>query len=214
MHRSRGSMALLFGQVFILILVCLGAVCGTVFGAEILVTPTCDIREEFNDNIFLAISSRRSDFITTVAPNLGLSRNTERSNVNLLAGLSQYWYARNEGMDSQDYMYQGQLAYKLTPRDDFGLSGSHLYTSRPDSLNQATGLSSSSGTNTYSLAANAGRSLDTTTSASVTYSYQRQLYDDPSQIGNITHNAGLGLSKDLGSMFPMLKGTVIGRAHV
>lgn len=208
MHRSRGSMILLLGQAFIYILVCLGAACGTVLGAEILVTPSCEIHEEYNDNISLATGSGQSDFITTVAPSLGLSRNTERSNINLSAGLNQYWYARKDGLSSQDYSFQGQLAYKLTQRDNFGLGGSYSHTSRLDNINQTTGLAASSGTKSYSLSTNAGRSLDATTSALVSYSYQRQLYDNPTQVGNATHSAGLALSKDLGSVLPMLKGSV------
>ena len=201
-------MILLLGQVFIFILVYLGAASRTVLGAEILVTPSCEIHEEFNDNISLATGSGQSDFITSIAPSLGLSRNTERSNINLSAGLNQYWYARKDGLSSQDYSYQGQLAYKLTQRDNLGLGGSYTHSSRLDNINQTTGLAASSGTKTYSLSTNAGRSLDATTSASVSYSYQRQLYDNPSLVGNATHSVGLGLSKDLGSLLPMLKGSV------
>jgi|GEM_PF-1058093 len=201
-------MILLLGRVLIPVLACLGTANGVALGAEILVIPSCDIREEFNDNVLLSAGSRQSDLITTVAPSLGLSRNTERSNLNLSGGLNQYWYARNTDMDSLDYTYQGQLAYKLTPRDDFGLAGTFSHTSRPDTLNQSTGLATSSGANAYSLSTNAGRSLDATTSASVSYGYQRQTYDNPLQVGSITHNVGLGLSKDLGFLLPLLKGTV------
>jgi hypothetical protein len=164
--------------------------------------------EEYNDNIVLSSVSRQSDFITTVAPSLGVSRNTENLQAGLSAGLSWYTYARNSSLSSEDYSFQGQSAYKLSPRDSVGLGATYLKSSRPDTLSQTTGLASDSGTSSYSISSNAVRVLDEASSASATYSYQRQLYDNPILAGNITHNVGLGYSRDLSSVLPMLKGTV------
>jgi hypothetical protein len=166
------------------------------------------VSEEYNDNVLLSPFTRNSDFITTVAPSLGVSRNTQRLQASLLGTLSWYTYARNDNLSSEDYSYQGQTAYMLSPRDNVGLSGVYSHTSRPDTLSQTTGLASNSGTRSYSLSTNAARVLDEVSSASVTYSYQRQTYDDPLLVGNITNNVGLGYSRDLNSVLPTLKGTV------
>lgn len=208
MHRSRGSTVLLFAAMLLPILAYQGSACRSALGAEIIVTPTCDVREEYNDNILASSFSRKSDFITTVAPGLGVSRNTERLQTSLSAGLSWYTYARNNGLSSVDYSYQGQSSYKLSLRDSVGLSGTYARSSRPDTLSQTTGIAASSGTRSYGVSSNASRVLDEASSASAAYSYQRQLYDDPALVGNITHNVGLGYSRDLSSMLPMLKGTV------
>ena len=207
-YRSSVATVLLFAAMLIPTLVYQGAACRNALGAEIIVTPTCDVREEYNDNIFMTPSSRVSDFITTVAPGLGLSRNTERLQASLLGALSWYTYASNEGLGSLDYSYQGQSAYQLSPRDNVGLGGGYSQSSRPDNISPTTGLASSSGTRAYSLSTNAGRVLDEASSASATYSYQRQEYDNSLLVGSITHNVGLGYSRDLSSVLPMLKGTV------
>jgi hypothetical protein len=207
-HRSRVSTVLLCAAMLLPALAYQGAACRNALGVEIIVTPACDVREEYNDNIFLSTSPSLSDFITTVAPSLGVSRNTERLKASLLGALNWYTYARNDGLSSVDYSYQGQSAYTLSPRDNVGLSGAYSQSSRPDSISQTTGLASSSGTRSYSLSTNAGRVLDEVSSASVTYSYQRQTYDNPLLAGSITNNVGLGYSRDLSSVLPMLKGTV------
>lgn len=208
MNRSRVSTVLLFAAMFLPIFVYQGTACRSVLGAEIIVTPTCDVHEEYNDNILLTSVSRKSDFITSVAPSLGVSRNTERLQANLIAGLTWYTYACDTGLSSLDYSYQGQLSYKLSPRDSVGLSGAYIQSSSPDTINQTTGLASSSATTSYGLSSNASRVLDEASSASATYSYQRQTYDNSALVGNITHNVGLGYSRDLSSMLPMLKGNV------
>jgi hypothetical protein len=190
------------------ILVYQGAVCRSALSAEIIVTPTCNVSEEYNDNILLSYYSRKSDFITTVAPNLSVSRNTERLQTSLLSGLSWYTYASNNSLSSVGYSFQGQSAYQLSPRDSVGLGGTYVRSSRPDTISQTTGLASSSGMDSYGVSTNAARVLDAASSVSATYSYQRQIYDDPALIGNITHNVGLGYSRDLSSVLPMLKGTV------
>ena len=207
-QQGRGSTVNLFISTILCILLLQWYMCQIAMGAEIIITPICDIHEEFNDNIYLSANSKISDYITTVTPSFSLSRNTERLTSNVLASFDWYTYARNDSLGSHDYSYQGQAAYQLSLRDNIGVSASYSYLSRPDSINQLTGLASSMGSDIYNYAANAGRALDATTSATVNYSFLRQTYENPMLLNNTTHNAGLGLLKNLSAVLPLLKGNI------
>lgn len=183
-------------------------VCGTVFGAEEKLVPTCEIKEEFNDNVFLTAGDRKSDFITTISPNLTFSRISERLNIDLLTGVSWYDYSRSAGVGSMDYKYNAQMAGKLTPRDDLGLSAAYVRNSRPDSINQADWLNTNRGRDHYQYSASMRRLLNETTSSSIAYTFVQDSYDNQAYQGNHVHNAALVVSKDLSDLLPLLKGTL------
>jgi len=188
-------------------LLSIGISCRTAFGAEVKLIPSFEFKEEFSDNVFLNSSNRKSDFITTLAPSMAFSRNSETLNVDLLTGFSWHNYARTEGIGSTDYQYSAQVSNKFTPRDDIGLSASYVRSTRPDTIDQATKLNSgSSDLSQYS--ASVRRVLDETTSSSLSYSFVQNMYDNPASLENHIHNASLSVSKDLGAVLPLLKGTV------
>jgi hypothetical protein len=183
------------------------AVCHTAYAAEIKLNPTCEVKEEFNDNVFLTAGGNKSDFITTITPGLGFSRSSERLNVDLLAGFSWHDYARTPGIAATDYQYTAQLTNRITPRDDFGLNAAYIRTTRPDTITTVTGLSSA-GSDTYQYSGNLRRVLDETSSASLSYSFNQEEYDNPASQSRRVHSAGLVISKDLGDFVPLLKGTL------
>ena len=168
----------------------------------------CEFKEEYNDNVFLTSRDRKSDYITTLAPSLAFSHKTERLNIDLLSGLNWHNYAHSESIKTMDYQYNAQMANKLTTRDDLGLSATYVRSTRPDTINQTTKLSNSTGSDHYQYSANIGRTLDETTSAALTYSFVKDSYDDPTSQANTVHNAGLAVSKNLGATLPLLKGTL------
>ena len=182
--------------------------CRPAFGAETKLVPSCEIKEEFNDNVFLTASDRKSDFITILTPNLAFSHASERLNIDFLTGLGWHSYSRSEGIGSMDYQYNAQIAHKLTPQDDIGVSASYVRNTRPDSISQTTGLTASPGMDHYQYSANIRRLIDESTSASMMYSFLQDTYDNPASQSNRVHNAGLIFSKDLGSILPLLKGTL------
>jgi hypothetical protein len=176
--------------------------------AEVKLTPSCELKEEFNDNVFLTAGGRKSDYISSFAPGLAFTHLTENLNVDLITGLGWHNYARSSGIDTIDYQYNAQVGSKLTPRDDLGLSATYVRSSRPDTINQATALATSSGSNHYQYSANTRRSINETTSAALSYSFAKDMYDNPASQGNHVHSAGLIVSKDLSAVMPLLKGSL------
>jgi len=180
--------------------------CRPAFSAEIQLVPSCEFKEEFNDNVFLT-ADKKSDFITTLAPGVAFSRAAELLNINIFTGLSWHDYAQTEGIGTMDYQYNVQVVNKLTSLDEFGLSATYAQNTRPDSINQSTGLTASTGTDHHQYSANLRRLIDETTAASLTYSFVQDLYDNPASQDNHVHTAGMVISKDLGAVLPLLKGT-------
>jgi hypothetical protein len=182
--------------------------CRTAYCAEVKLNPTCELKEEFNDNVFLTAGNKKNDFITTITPGLGFSRSSERLNIDLLAGLGWHDYARTSGVAATDYRYTGQLATKITERDDLGLNAAYIRNTRPDTITASTGLPTTSGSDTYQYSGNLSRLLDETTSASLSYSFNQEEYDDPASQSRRVHSAGMVFSKDLGELLPRLKGAL------
>jgi hypothetical protein len=200
----------------LLLLCALGtvAVCSPVIGcqsalaAEEKLVPSCEFKEEFNDNVFLTSRDRKSDYIMSLAPSLAFSHKTESLDIDLHSGLNWHNYAHSEGIKSTDYQYNAQVANKLTVLDDVGLSATYVRSTRPDSINQTTKLSNSTGSDHYQYSANIGRALNETTSASLTYSFVKDSYDDSASQANTVHSTGLAVSKNLSAILPLLKGTL------
>ena len=206
--RRMMSLFLLQGALATGGLLSLPATYDTAYGAEIKLNPSCELKEEFNDNIFLTAGNNKNDFITTVTPGLGFSRSSEHLNIDLLAGLSWHDYARSAGVATTDYQYTGQLTSKITQRDDLGLNAAYIRSTRPDAITTTTGLPTTSGRDTYRYAGNVRRLLDETTSAALSYSFNQEKYDDTASQSSRVHSAGLDFSKDLGAVMPRLKGAL------
>ncbi len=203
-----GALAVLVSPLISALMLMSGPFCPTAVAAQVVISPACDVRQEYNDNVFLSTRSRESDFITSVSPRLGLMRNTERLKMKLDSNASWFFYAEDDTLNSLDYNFQGNAGYKLTLRDDFKVAASYSHLARPDSISDSDGLATSRESDLHNYSIQYGRVLDPVSSMSLSYSFQQQLYDDPAQMDNHTHGAGLGYSRDLGAILPLLRGTV------
>jgi hypothetical protein len=201
-HQGRACLLILKSTVVTLSLI------SPSLAAEVTVVPACEIKEEYNDNVFLVADNKKSDFITTLTPGITFSRRSERSNVTLLTGLSWHRYAQTSGTGTTDFQYNAQVSNKLTPLDDMNLGASYIRNSRPDNINPATGSPVRTGSDTYQYTGAVKRLFNETTSASLEYSFIRNTYDNQESSGNSAHTAGLSVSKDLSALVPLLNGTV------
>jgi hypothetical protein len=183
-----------------------------VYADDIKVTPACDVREEFNDNVLFSTFDRRSDFLTTISPSLALTQASERMNASLSGGLNWLTYARTTGLDATNYQVQGQAGYRWSALTDLGVSGAYVQNSRPDTVNQLTSLSAGSGSDQQNYALRIGHKFDPLTASTFSYAFGKATYENPLQQGNEVHTTGLSVTRDLGNL---LKGLIsVGYNHI
>src|SRR2546428_11831287 len=79
--------------------------------APITLTPTIAVFEEYNDNLFLNNSNRRSDWITAIAPAFTLTRESETDKLtagyHLAGGEDAGGNALNEGLERAHFVLGG-----------------------------------------------------------------------------------------------------------
>jgi hypothetical protein len=163
---------------------------------ELRLIPGLALKEEFNDNIFLATNSRRPDFVTTLTPSLDISRASERQSLNLSSGINWLTYARNAGLDSVDYFVQSGLNYRFDPRLLISGGAGYVRDSRPDRIDQG-GLTLKSGSDrqNYQLSGNYAVSEKSTATAS--YAYSQEAFDNTGIVTTTVHNATIAQDYDL-----------------
>lgn len=176
--------------------------------ADAKLVPACELKEEFNDNIFLAPGNGKADFITTVSPSLAFTRNSERLKIDLLSGISWHDYARSQGIGATDYRYAAGLGGKFSERAGFGINGAFTRTTRPDAIDQTTGLSATTASDRHEYSASVSREMSEATSATLGYSFVKNSYDSPALQGNDVHGASLVLARNLDRVLPQLKGSL------
>ncbi len=187
-------------RILVAVSLSLTSVPAKVSADDIKLTPSCAVREEYNDNVLFSTVSRRSDFLTTVSPNLALTQASERLNSSLSGGLNWLNYARTTGQNALDFLLQGQAGYRWTPLTDLGVSGAYVQNSRPDTVNQRTDLSAGSGGDQQNYSLRIGHKFNPLTASTFSYAFGKATYENPLQQGNELHNAGLAVTRDLGNL--------------
>jgi hypothetical protein len=166
-------------------------------GEELRLTPSIAVKEEYNDNIFLAVGNGVDDFITTLSPALELSSRTERRNGSLSGGVNWLKYARHSGSDAVDYFVNGKGGYLISERMSVSAGGSYTQNSRPDQLDPDTGLSINSESRVQGYQAGGSYAVTEKSRLSLSYGYSRQDYDRSGLVGSRQHQASAGVSHAL-----------------
>ncbi len=165
-------------------------------GEELKLIPGLSLKEEFNDNIFLATGSPRKDFITTLTPSLDLSSTTERLSGSLSTGVNLLDYSRNSALNSADYFVQSGVTYRYDPRISISAGAGYLRNSRPDrSDDNGLALKTGSDRQNYQLSAN--YAVSEKSSSTFSYAYSQELFDNPSYLTTEVHTATIALDYDL-----------------
>ncbi|KAF0221854.1 MAG: hypothetical protein FD174_185 [Geobacteraceae bacterium] len=88
--------------------------------AEISLTPSISVREEYNDNIFLTPSNEQEDFITNITPSVNLSYKTDLISLFLDYGFTYRYYANNTNLNetSLNRKQRAKIDTKLSPIKD------------------------------------------------------------------------------------------------
>ena len=188
---------------------------GPVFGDELKLIPLLTVREEYNDNIFLSVSDVKSDFRSIFSPCIELTDRNERLDASLLVRMNGFLYAVNSELNSIDQQYQGRVRYNLSPRTSLASTAGYIIDSQPDREVETTGLVLGlvkRHRQMYSVSGD--RALTEKTTASLSYSFEKDDYVSPQFTDLTWHNAQLALVHDLDRFLRSTNGSLnLGYAH-
>ena len=107
--------------------------------------PAVEFKQEYNDNLYFvssgtATSPMKSDFISTLSPQLTLQRKGEQLQFSLTGRLDRRWYWSTTDLNATDQTYRGNFRYAMGPRYSISGKGDYIQDSRPDRDIQTTGL--------------------------------------------------------------------------
>ena len=184
-------------------------------GDELQVTPSLELKQEYNDNIFVSSVTKKADFISTLSPGIEFSDKTERLDTGVTARMNGLVYAREDGLNSVDQAYRGRLRYLFTPLFSLSGEGGYLRDSRPDRDITVSGLALTAAKRTrVDGSMTAQYSLSETTSASLAYAYLKDTFDSGRFTDSTSHTANLGLVHNLNKYLPLTQGRMnFGYAH-
>jgi hypothetical protein len=175
-------------------------------------TPSLDLSERFDDNVFLTADNRQSDFVTEITPGVGLK--LEQPVLTLSAGYSitGQLYAENSTLDNFGDTQSAFLGatYRPSQRWTLGLNAYYARTTeseaflRPPAVPQGVTVTTlptvETGQDTINqgtLNASAVYQFDRSTSGTANYSFAATESAAGSQTLDTSHTVGLGLSRQL-----------------
>ena len=103
-------------------------------------TPSVNLKGQYNDNIFFDRRDEKSDYLAVITPGLEFMDKTERLDARLSAALPIYTYADYDELNSIDQNLKGSLRYLLTTRLSTSLNAGYIKDSQPDREITETGL--------------------------------------------------------------------------
>lgn len=174
--------------------------------AETELLPSAALRQEYTDNLFYSATAPRETFITHVTPGFRATVRSERFDSSLSARLNFLHYSVDSHLDNVEQFYEGNGAYRLTPRLSLSASGGYRRESWPDREIESSGLAQNLSSKHYLSGAGAEYVLAEGTLASLSYGYDQVDYDNPTRASNVaTHTVSAGVEHDAGRLLPLLK---------
>lgn len=164
--------------------------------AELKLMPSIALKEEYNDNIFLDINNKQSDFITTYTPSLEISGATEQRSLSLLTGINGLVYNSNSALDAVDFFIKGGFNYKYDPRLAVSAGVSYVQDSRPDRIDQS-GLAILSGSDRQNYQMSGVYTVSEKSAANLSYAYSKESYDTSGYLTTTVHSVTFGQDYDL-----------------
>jgi len=165
---------------------------------EFKMTPSFTIKEQYIDNLFFATSEVKRDFVSTFSPGLAITDRTERMDLMVSGRLDERLYSKDTEFNATDQYYEGTGRYAVTPR--LSVSGRALYSldSRPGRDIETSGLPLTAVQRVrQNYTTSADYMLTDKTTATITYDYLNDHYDNPSFIDMEANTVNLGLAHSL-----------------
>jgi hypothetical protein len=173
--------------------------------AELKLTPSVSLREEYNDNIELTRDNRIDDFITSVTPALGISWKTSILELSADYGLNFRIFAKNSGRNETDLteaqMAKADTTLTVMPEALF-VKLSDVFERVPVDERDQVALDNIfvnlSNSNRFTANPYLDYPVSPTLRLLAGYTYQNTWYDDPRGDDSEDHTATGGITKQFG----------------
>lgn len=197
------------GVKAVILTVVFGLIAAQAFGREWRITPSAELKQEYNDNIYFAINDIKSDYITTLSPKLELARKTERMDFSLSGKADGRGYLRNDELNALDQTYHGSIRYQLNPKMSLTAKGAYIQDSTPDRDLMTTGFALSTTRRFRQNYSFAGDYLFTEkTMATLSYDYSKDDWSSRNLVGYESNGVNLGFAHNLSSIISSTTGRV------
>ncbi len=176
------------------------------FGAD-KIEPSLEVKEEYNDNIYLTDNNETDDFIATARPGLLLSRDTERYDASLAGFWNFISYSDNNELNAVNHDYTGKFSILPTEITKIEGSANYLKDSNPDRDLEVTGEVLGTTVREREHYQLSGEwNITEKSGVGANYSYSEDDYEDAGTSSYYAHIAGLGYSYNLSQHFPNTTG--------
>ncbi len=170
--------------------------------AELSLTPSISLREEYNDNIFLTAYDEEGDFLTSISPAIDLTYVTRRLDLSLDYRLNFDFYAHNS--DRDDIRQLGRLESTLSPyRGIFFIRVSDVFARVPIDVRRPVALdnilTNTTDSNRFIVNPYLEYPLSGTFLARVDYTYENIWYEEEEGDDAENNSATLSFIKELSS---------------
>jgi hypothetical protein len=205
-------------RISVLALLALAVAASQGRAAEFNLVPSVSLRQEYNSNIDLDSSKNKAqdDFVTKVIPRLRSTLRNERLSVGVSAQAVPTLYWKEEDRSDVDFHGSGEVSYAVTPRLSSSADARISIDSQPDRNIGTTGEGTGSGRRyLYGTDFGLSYSLSETTSASITFGYDRTDYSSKNDGEDFQGlNLSAAINRDLQKWLPRTTGQIgVGYGH-
>lgn len=160
--------------------------------ADWSIVPTVVQRSEFNSNLNYSFNNVISDYIFTLQPAAEFNYTTEITRLQGRLGLTGLHYLTHSELDHIDQNYQINARYQAAPRLNLSLNSTYISDSTLQEEILASGLVMSRTPRQYiQIGPGLTYNLTERLLGTISYNFNRVMYDDPDFINYTGHQAGL-----------------------
>jgi hypothetical protein len=168
----------------------------TAIADEFKVIPSVSLKHEYTEYA--------DDMITTLSSEINVSDRTERLDANLSGRIDRLVYAEDDAFNAVNHYYKGNLSYLADERMRVSCDASYTRDSRRDRDIEETGIELGTATrDRYHFAVSASAALTEITSAAISYSYDRDDFDDPDFINYRSYLVNLSFTHNFSYVIPL-----------
>lgn len=166
------------------------------WSAEITITPSIDLKGEYNDNVDFSEIDKSEDYVGTVSPAIGYRYGTDRFSLNSQAGGDFIFYARDAARNENRGRFNIDGVHQVHERVTFSVNAGYARDSTLESLLEETGIvERRSDRDTYRAGSGLNFRTGETSSLAFGYDFSRYAYELRDFADSDKHNVDLSYSQ-------------------